>query len=131
METGASPGIPAAIRPATWKATLSVGNGALDRPGRPHALATLGDVHLDAGEPSEAAARFTAALDLRKTLDDEPGQGWLLIRLATAQSALGSAEGVAYYLADAEEIASRTGDPELARECVALREQSTAMNRGE
>ncbi|MCG8469189.1 MAG: tetratricopeptide repeat protein, partial [Gemmatimonadetes bacterium] len=95
-----------------------------------HALAASGDVYLDLEEPTEASERFSAALELRKSLDDEAGQGWVLCRLARAQGALGSTEGFAFYLDEAEEIASRTGDLELAGECRSLRRKGAATDGG-
>lgn len=91
-----------------------------------HALATLGHVHLDRGDPEPAARRFEAALEIRRALGDLPGQGWMLLRLAEAQAGRGSSEGVAYYLDEAEEVASRADDPELARRCETLRRESGA-----
>lgn len=86
-----------------------------------HARATMGDIHLDLGRPDDAREHFAAAYDLRKALGDATGQGWMLHRLATTQQALGSGSGVDYYLDEAEEIAARTGDIELAGACASLR----------
>ena len=72
----------------------------------------------------EAADRFTAALEIRVELDDLSGQGWMLYRLAQAQQIRGSPDGLTYYLAEADQIASRTGDLELVKVCDTLRRES-------
>ena len=66
----------------------------------------------------------------RPALDDASGQGWMNCRLAKVQRALGSADGVSYYLDEAEAIAAATGDTDLARECEALRQPSDTANKG-
>jgi tetratricopeptide (TPR) repeat protein len=86
-----------------------------------HALSTLGDALLDSDDPEAAGERFAAALEIRKELDDLPGQGWTLCSLAGAQLAGGSVDGAIYYLDEAEDIASRTADPELRTRCDVLR----------
>jgi tetratricopeptide (TPR) repeat protein len=94
-----------------------------------HAQATAGDVLLDAGNPKDAIKRFEAALEIRKRLDDLSGQGWILCSLAKAQLARGSAEGAAYYLGEADDIASHSDDPELQRRCDAIRVELQTHNR--
>ncbi|MFV1987010.1 MAG: tetratricopeptide repeat protein [Gemmatimonadota bacterium] len=94
-----------------------------------HAQATAGDVLLDSGNPEDAIERFEAALEIRKQLDDLTGQGWVLCSLAKAQLARGSSEGAAYYLAEVEDIASRSNDPELQGRCDAIRVELQTRDR--
>ena len=93
-----------------------------------HALSTLGDVLLDSGDPDAAGERFGEALEIRKELEDLPGQGWTLCNLANSHLARGSRDGATYYLGEAEDIASRTGDSELLKRCDALRARIASIN---
>ena len=114
---------------ARLEEAIALNRGSGQRLLEAHGEAALGDVLLDLERPKEAEARMKAALEIRRALDDPAGEAWMLCGLVRVHRAMGSSEGAAYYLAEAEAIATRLGDAELASTCVALRAEPEQDNQ--
>ena len=85
-----------------------------------HSLAVLGELEHESGEYEAAVEHLEASLAIRRDLDDRPGMGWLLYRMARAKSALGSVTAARGLAASAVEIAEELADRELGEACRAL-----------
>jgi len=85
-----------------------------------HSLAVLGELEHESGEYEAAVEHLEASLAIRRDLHDRPGAGWLLYRLARANSALGSVTAARGLAASAVEIADELADRELGEACRAL-----------
>ncbi|MCK5412629.1 MAG: tetratricopeptide repeat protein, partial [Gemmatimonadetes bacterium] len=85
-----------------------------------HSLAVLGELEHENGEYEAAVEHLEASLAIRRDLGDRSGMGWMLYRMARANSELGSATAARGLAASAAEIAEELADRELGEACRAL-----------
>ena len=85
-----------------------------------HSLAVLGELEHENGEYEAAIEHLEASLEIRRELADRPGVGWMLYRMARANSALGSTTAARGLAASAAQIAEELADRELGDACRAL-----------
>ena len=82
-----------------------------------HALAALGDVHVEMGLLEEALPYYGASLQLRWDLEDRKGEGWVLHQLARLYAAQNQTDRANESAAQAAKIAEEIGDEELLKAC--------------
>jgi tetratricopeptide (TPR) repeat protein len=82
-----------------------------------HALAAIGDVYRERGDCVEAATHYRRSLEIRREIGDRLGEGWMLHRLAAAESSNGQTPQTRQWAAEASRIAESEGDSELLEAC--------------
>jgi tetratricopeptide (TPR) repeat protein len=82
-----------------------------------HALAALGQVSRIVGRLDRAVQYFQQSREIRHTLGDAIGEGWMLHRVAEARAALGEPVAAHEAAAAAARIAATSGDAELIAAC--------------
>ncbi len=85
-----------------------------------HSFAILGELEHENAEYEAAIEHLEASLAIRRDLGDRSGMGWMLYRMARANSALGSATVARGLAASAAEIADELADGELGEACRTL-----------
>jgi pimeloyl-ACP methyl ester carboxylesterase/tetratricopeptide (TPR) repeat protein/class 3 adenylate cyclase len=85
-----------------------------------HSLAVLGELEHENREYEAAVEHLEASLAIRRDLGDRSGMGWMLYRMARANSELGSVTAARGLAASATEIAEELADRELGKACRAL-----------
>jgi serine/threonine protein kinase/pimeloyl-ACP methyl ester carboxylesterase/tetratricopeptide (TPR) repeat protein len=85
-----------------------------------HSLAALGELEHENREYEAAVEHLEASLAIRRDLGDRPGMGWMLYRMARANSELGSVTAARGLAASAVQIAEELADGELGEACRAL-----------
>ncbi|HET7274466.1 MAG TPA: tetratricopeptide repeat protein, partial [Longimicrobiaceae bacterium] len=86
-----------------------------------HALAALGDISMELGDPQTAEYHYKQSLELRRRIGDRRGEGWMLYKLARNNT---DGNGTRELAARASHIAERCGDYELTAACDQLRRTS-------
>jgi serine/threonine protein kinase/tetratricopeptide (TPR) repeat protein len=86
-----------------------------------HALAALGDICWDDGQPDEALEWYERSLRLRVEIGDGRGEGWMLQRLARLHAAKGDREDVEDLLRRAADLSMHHSDEELMEACEQVR----------
>jgi serine/threonine protein kinase/tetratricopeptide (TPR) repeat protein len=86
-----------------------------------HALAALGDICWDDGQPDEALDWYERSLRLRVEIGDGRGEGWMLQRLARLHAAKGDREDVDDLLRRAADLSVHHSDEELMEACEQVR----------
>jgi len=84
-----------------------------------YALALLGDLELEADKLDEAERAFQESLQIRRRLNDEQGEGWMLFKLSRVEERRGALDRVRDLASRAYGIASRVGDQALLEACAA------------
>lgn len=82
---------------------------------RGYALAVLGDAHMGDDNLAEAERAYSESLALRRSLGDERGEAWMLVKLSDVEERRGALDRVRELNSRAYEIASRVDDDELIR----------------
>jgi hypothetical protein len=95
-----------------------------------HALAALGDLEWEAGDPTQASGLYERSLHKRREIGDVRGEGWMLHRLARARLALGGRDDAAALLTHAAELAARCSDEELMNACAELEGRDVREAKG-
>jgi tetratricopeptide (TPR) repeat protein len=89
-----------------------------------HALAALGDICWDDGQPDEALEWYERSLRLRVEIGDGRGEGWMLQRLARLHAAKGDREDAEDLLRRAADLSVHCSDEELMEACEQVRARS-------
>ena len=82
-----------------------------------HALAALGDICWDEGQPDEALDWYEQSLRLRVEIGDRRGEGWMLQRLARLHAATGDRQDAEALLRRATDLSVSCSDEELMQAC--------------
>lgn len=85
-----------------------------------HALAALGDICWDDGQPDEALEYYQRSLRLRVEIGDGRGEGWMLQRLARLHAAKGDRDA-GDLLRRAADLSVHCSDEELMEACEQVR----------
>jgi tetratricopeptide (TPR) repeat protein len=84
-----------------------------------YALGLLGDLELEADRLDDAERAYRDSLDLRRKLNDERGEGWMLFKLSRVEERRGALDRVRDLASRAYGIASKVGDQALLEACTA------------
>ena len=111
-------------RPEEARTALEESIGLCRECGQPlleaHALAALGQVDRTIGRFDRAVQYFEQSREIRQTLGDRTGEGWMLHRIAETRAALDQPEAARDAAAAAARIAARSGDADLIAACGAV-----------
>jgi tetratricopeptide (TPR) repeat protein len=91
-----------------------------------HALASLGDALLAAGDVAGAKRQYESSLDIRRRIRDRRGEGWMLHQCARVSSLLGDAERAVALEREARAIALDVRDAELLHATAATADDEPA-----
>ena len=86
-----------------------------------YALAALGDICWDDGQPDQALDWYEQSLRLRVEIGDGRGEGWMLQRLARLHAAKGEREDADDLLRRAADLSAHWSDEELMEACEQVR----------
>jgi tetratricopeptide (TPR) repeat protein len=108
-------------RPEEARTALEESVGLTRESGQPlleaHALAALGQVYQMIGRLDRAVQYFEQSREIRQTLGDRTGEGWMLHRIAEARAALEEPDAARDAAAAAARIAAKSGDVDLIAAC--------------
>jgi predicted ATPase len=82
-----------------------------------HSLAILGDVYSALGKAKQALVQYEASLGIRRELNDQGGEGWMLLRIAQVEASRAQWDQALDYAGQARTLADEIGDAQLRTEC--------------
>jgi tetratricopeptide (TPR) repeat protein/class 3 adenylate cyclase len=86
-----------------------------------HALALIGDLLVARDDIDHAFEQYSRSLEIRRSIGDRRGEGWMLHSVARCELARGEPYRVREHLIAATRLADQCGDAELAAVCTQLR----------
>jgi predicted ATPase/class 3 adenylate cyclase len=91
-----------------------------------HSLAILGDVYSALGKAKQALVQYEASLGIRRELNDQSGEGWMLLRIARVEASREQWDQALDYAGQARTIADEIGDSQLKTECERVSDSTTS-----